>query len=178
MVDVDAILAGAKLPERTVKLCLRGDLQADLEVAEQALAQAKVAAESSDSLAGSGAGVREAEARVEQIRATMVDHVLPLRLRALPRLAFTALTAQFPPRPDNPGDRALGADESQLMPRLVRASVVDPVLTAEQWDRLDLVLTDRQWDELSWAAWGLNRGEVSVPLSSAASPTAQSSGLG
>lgn len=177
MVDVDAILAGARLPEKIVKLCLRGDMQTSLEEAEQALAQAKSVAEVADSLAGVGAGVRGAEVRIEQIRQTMVDHVLPLTLRALPRPRFAALLGEHPPREDRPGDRALGCNESTMMPFLARACLVDPQLSEQQWTRLLDVITDRQWDEISWAAWMLNRGEVSVPLPSAASPTPRSIGL-
>lgn len=174
MVDVDAILAGARLPERTVPVCLRGDLQVAYEQAEEALAQARRS--SGDSLAGGG--VAAAERHLETIRQEMVDAVLEVRLRALPRARFTELVAAHPPREDVPGDRALGVDETTLFPELVRVSVVDPVLTDEQWARLQEVITDRQWDALATAAWVLNRGEITVPLSSAASQTPRRTGSG
>lgn len=148
MIDIDEILAGARLPERTVRICLRGDLQAELE---------RVEAEEQDmapSLAGSAA---------PRIRAAMADATITITLRALPRREWTQLVAQYPPRRDVAGDQTLGVDEQEFFPPLLRRSVVDPQLTSEQWDHLEQALTSRQWDHLVTAAWRLNRGDI-VPL--------------
>jgi hypothetical protein len=64
----------------------------------------------------------------------------------------------------------LGACGDTLFPALVRASTVDPQLDDAEWaELLDEKLTDRQFSDLTDAAWFLNRGEVDIPFSRAAS---------
>lgn len=167
--DFTKLLAGAKLPESTVPVCLRGDLAADHEAAERELEQAQKAA--TDSLAGSGVGALVD--RIEALEAEMRAHTYPFRLRALPRPLWRALVAQHPPRrgEDNEildADRS-GVNTETFYDAIIRACLVDPELTGEQWEQLNGSLTDRQYDELADAAWGLNRREVDIPFSLAAS---------
>jgi hypothetical protein len=64
-------------------------------------------------------------------------------------------------------------------PALIRASVFEPELDDEDWEALigpEGILTDRQFGTLSDAAWFLNRGEVNVPFSHAASLARRSTG--
>lgn len=175
-VDFKTLLASAKLPEKTVLICLRGDLAAEHEQAERDLEQAQRTA--FDSLEGSGAG--EIAERVRALEDEMREASHPFRLRALPRPVWRALVAAHPPRrgEDNeivPEDRMLVNSET-FFDALVRACLVDPELGDEEWAELAGKLTDRQFDDLSDAAWGLNRREVDVPFSRAASRMRQVSG--
>jgi hypothetical protein len=187
-----AMLAEAKLPEKSVPICLRGDLVADHEAAERDLevAQKKPA----DSLAGNGVG--EIVERIEALEAEMREHTYDFRLRALPKPKFRAIVAAHPPRRDEDGsvveqDRYIMANYDELLPALVRACTVDPELAPEDWRFLEVgddeetrarltaegredeireaALNDRQWGDLYDAAWFVNRGEVDVPFSRAAS---------
>ncbi|MEU4782841.1 hypothetical protein [Micromonospora sp. NPDC023633] len=169
--DFTTLLAAAKLPERTVPICLRGDLVAEFEDLERQLEdELRTPAVS---LEGDGSGA--IADRMEALRAEMQAHTYPFRLRAMARPAWRAFVAAHPPRKDDAGevderDRIIGVNIETFYPALVRASVVDPQLDDAQWARLlDEVLTDRQFDELANAAWGLNRREVDVPFSPAAS---------
>lgn len=168
--DFNAILASAKLPERTVQICLRGDLVAEHEEAERQLEQAQKAA--GDSLAGNGAAAIAEQ--IERLEAEMREASYPFRLRALPRAQWRALVGDHPPRRGDDGeiidaDRALVNTET-FYEAMIRACLVDPELTDEQWQELvDEHLTDRQFDDLSETAWRLNRHEVDVPFSRAAS---------
>ncbi|MFV2094820.1 hypothetical protein ACFHW1_04925 [Micromonospora sp. LOL_014] len=170
--DVKALIRGGRLPERTVPVCLQADLVAEHELAERQLAEATRRA--SDSLAG-GSGMREIAERIEALRVEMQDHTIDFRLRAMPRPRWKAFIAAHPPRKDDAGkvderDRAIGVNTETFFDALVRASVVEPELDASDWDLLlDERLTDRQFDELADAAWGLNRRDVDVPFSPAAS---------
>lgn len=164
------MLAEAKLPERTVAICLRGDLIAEHERAERELEQAKKT--QTDSLAGSGVG-RIVE-RIEALEAEMRERTYDFRLRALPRHEFRALMAAHPPRRDEDGlnkeDAPLGVNRETFFPAMIRAAVVDPELDEAEWtDLLDARLTDYQFQDLAWTAWALNAGEVDVPFSLAAS---------
>jgi uncharacterized small protein (DUF1192 family) len=169
--DFRALLKGAKLPERSVPVCLRGDLAADHETAERELEQAQNS--SADSLAGSGVG--ELVERIEALQAEMQQHTYDFRLRALPRPEFRALMASHPPRQLDDGgldqdDASVGWNQATFTDALIRACTVDPLLDDTEWtDLLGSKLTDRQYVDLSNAAWFVNRGEVDVPFSRAAS---------
>lgn len=167
--DFKALLAGAKLPEATVSICLRGDLVADHEAAERELEQALNA--TSNSLAGNGAAA--IAERIEGLEAQMQEHTYEFRLRALPRPAWRALVVAHPPRQTEAGeieptDRT-GVNSETFYEAMIRACLIDPELTDEQWATLNEALTDRQFQDLSDAAWGLNRREVDIPFSRAAS---------
>lgn len=163
-------LAAAKLPEKTVPICLRGDLQAEFEELERQLSEAEKKA--GDSLAGSGA--RAIAQKIEALREQMLEHTVEFRLRAMPRPKWKAFVAEHPPRKAEDGsvderDKWMGINTDTFFDVLVRASIVDPQLDDDDWATLDANLTDRQFDQLSDAAWGLNRREVDVPFSRAAS---------
>jgi hypothetical protein len=168
--DFKALLAGAKLPEQVVPLCLRGDLAAEVERLDAELAQLQKAPGTSLAGNGSGALVEQIEAVQEQMR----EHTYPVRMRALPRAEWQALRAAHPPRVDADGemlleDRMSGVDRSTFFEPAVRASIVDPELTDAEWTDLVGKLTDRQFEDLVAAVWTLNQGSVSVPFSRAVS---------
>jgi hypothetical protein len=163
------LLGEAKLPERTVPVCLRGDLAADHEAAERELEQAQRTA--ANSLAGNGAAA--IAERVEALEEQMREHTYDFRLRAMKRHDFRAFMAAHPPREDEQGkkeDAAWGVNRETFFPALIRVSVVDPELDAAEWtDLLDNRLTDYQFQELAVTAWALNAREVDIPFSRAAS---------
>lgn len=187
--SIKEMLKAAKLPETTVPLCLRGDLQADFEQAERDLAEAQ--RRPADSLAGTG--TRAIAERIEDLREQMQEHTVDFRFRALSRHAWKALRDKHPPRRKEDGspderDMAVGANLDAFFDELIRVSLVEPELDADDWRTLlgdsdeererreaagepveDGTLTDRQWNQLGDAAWTLNRSEVSVPFSRAAS---------
>ncbi|MEU8371223.1 hypothetical protein [Micromonospora tulbaghiae] len=178
MTDFKTLLAGAKLPERTVPICLRGDLTAEFEELEQQLDDAlRVPA---SSLEGDGsAAIAE---RIEALRAQMQAHTYRFRLRAMPHPAWRAFCAEHPPREDDEGkvderDRLIGVNTETFYEALVRRSVVDPQLDDAEWQTLlGGALTDRQFTELAETAWALNRREVDIPFSPAASRMTRGSG--
>jgi hypothetical protein len=166
-----AMLAEAKLPETTVPTCLRGDLTAQHEQLNEELELLEKKAV--DSLAGNG-GAELAE-RITELEDEMRDSTYPIKLRALPRPDFRAFLADFPPRADAEGkvtddlDRAYGFDTEAGFVELVRRSIVDPELDADDFGDLMGKLTDNQFDSLAVAAWRINKGDIDVPFSRAAS---------
>jgi hypothetical protein len=165
------MLAEAKMPEATVPTCLRGDLAArhdELE-AELELLEKKAV----DSLAGNG-GAELAE-QIEALEAEMRESTYPIRLRALSRPDFRAFIAEFPPhldadgKPKDPLDGVYGINTETAFPELVRRSIVDPVLDDDEFVGLVGKLTDAQYEALVIAAWRLNKGDIDVPFSRAAS---------
>lgn len=165
--DISEALAGAKLPEKVVSICLRGDLQADFEQAERELEESRRA--EVDSLAA-GSQTRQVAERIEALRKEMADHSVDFRLRAVGRRRWTALLAEHTPRPDSDTDKAVGVNEETFYDALIRECTAEPTLTDEQWTLLlDNQLTSAQFDQLAMAAWRLNRRDVDVPFSPAAS---------
>lgn len=185
-------MAAARPAERTVAICLRADLVAELENLERQAEEARTAARSTASKEDTGpAAIVE---RIRELQAAMRDDTETFRLRALPPRRYRALREAHPPRRDdageiNAGDQALGFNRDTMLPELARQCVVTPKLTDEQWrdlvgdseteaarlaaegktaDVVDGLLTFRQWVDLMNAAYELNEGEIDVPFSPAA----------
>lgn len=174
LADVGALIRGGKLPERTVPVCLAGELVAQYETLEQQLrAAAKV--DSLDSPAGT------IRAQLADLAEQMAGHTVEFRLRALPRRRFRELMAAHPPRTDEQGNRLpedfLGFSRDAFFDALLRESIVEPTLDQETLTLLlEEKLTDRQYEDLTDTAWFLNRNPVNVPFSPAASPSPTTSG--
>lgn len=165
-----AMLAVAKLPERTVQICLRGDLAAEHEQlnSELELLEKKAV----DTLAGNG-GAELAE-RITALEAEMQDNSYPFVVRAMPTAQFRAFKAAHPVRVGEDGeadkrDAVFDFNADTGFEPLLRLSIVDPELDDAQWAQLLATLTERQFEDLAGAAWMLNRGEIDVPFSRAAS---------
>lgn len=180
-------LKAAKLPERTVDICLRGDLQAEWEDLHRQLADAEAAAAKDKRLNGD----RRARQIGEQITAVqdqMRAETLVFRMRALPRKQWDALLKQHPPRRDNEADTQLGYNVDMFMAALIRACTIAPDLDDDDWRTLlgdddaerarrekagepveDGVLTEWQFAQLQNTALALNVRKVDVPNSFAAS---------
>lgn len=165
--DLSKLLAQARLPERTVELCTRGDLQAQFEDLERQLAEA----ERNPGTKLTDVGPRVIAEQIEDLRTEMREATIPLTLRALPRKVWAALLAKHPA----PKDSNLAFDIDTLGPELMRVSIVDPEMDEEQWAQLDAVLTDAQFEEITDTAFALNRRAVDVPFSHAASRTLRTS---
>lgn len=170
MKNFKAMLADAKRPERTVEVCMRGDLAAEHEQLERDLELAqKTAANDKE-----GGGIAALLDRIDTVETQMREHSYTFRLRALPRHEFRALVHAHPPRETDgvrlPEDAAIGINRDTFFPVIIRVAVIDPELDDAEWtDLLDDKLTDHQFQELAWVAWQLNDGEVGIPFSRAAS---------
>lgn len=173
--DFKKLLADAQLPVKTVPICLRGDLVADFEETERALQEAHK--QRGDSLAG-GSELGELAEKLEALQVEMREHFYTFRIQALPKREFRALVAKHGPRrvvgedgeeKIHEDDKYIGVNTASFFEALMRACLVDPVLGDDDWTALDSKLTDSQWDSLSTAAWSVNRSDVDVPFSRAAS---------
>lgn len=182
MTDVDAILAGARLPEDTVRVCTRADLAAEWKRLAQHLTEAKARDAADPRLAGGATAALVAQ--MEGLRGQVEASTVAFRLRALPRKRWAELADAHPPRKDggkvHPDDEALGVNRETFLPALVQSSTVEPQLRDETWAALldpdgDL-LSEQQWRRLWRACWALNMAEVDVPFSLAGWLTSPASG--
>lgn len=197
-VDIKALLRSSRRAERSVPVCLRGDLVAEFEELDRKLAAAAAAAAAkpNDSRLNTKS-VTEAHRIAEQMLALqeqMRHFTVDFRLRALAPKRWAELTAEHPPRKGDDGkvheQDSTGVNMATFFEPLLRESIVYPTLDDEAWDLLmgraepteedpdadKRGLTDAQVDTLSGPAWALNRRTVDVPFSSAASRILRTSG--
>jgi hypothetical protein len=163
-------IAAAKLPERTVDICLRGDLQAEWEDLDRQLREA-YGREQMDKRLNSGGESRELARRIEALQDEMRDHTIVFRMRALSRKAWGELVKQHPARKDHPDDDLLGYNPETFFVDVIRKCIYSPDdLDDAAWDHLlDEVITEHQWVSLQNAVMALNVRKVDVPNSRAAS---------
>lgn len=169
--DVLALIQGASLPERTVPLCLRGDLQAEWETLHRDLIDAQRAA-GEPTLAGPPPEVVDLQGRLHAVAEEMRSAVVTFRVRAIGRPDYNRIIAGFPPRDGHPADNAPGVGHNieAVQRAMVHQGVVWPEMTPELWDALEPNLTPWQWGQLVDAADALALDPVNVPFSRAASP--------
>ncbi len=178
-IDIDALIDAAQPAQRSIALCLRGDLVSAYEELERRLEDAD-AADSRDSLAAGGpqaAIVAEMDALREQMKASTITVVM----RAMSRKAFRKLADQHPPKRDeegkpDPDDARAGFNTDTFHEPLIRACWASPVISrARMTVLLDEKLSPNQFQKLSQAAWDVNVDDVDVPFSLAASRVRQNS---
>lgn len=162
----------ARLPERSVDICLRGDLVAQHEQLEDDLRQAQRGPDADDGIEG-GPALRIAE-KLRALEQEMREETYPFLVRALSKPKYRALKAQHPPRKGDDGDVvpedvAFDVNIETWQEPLLRACLVDPALSDDDWAQTVELLSDRQYEQLVSAAIRVNRGEVDVPFSLAAS---------
>lgn len=169
-------LAGARRPEQTVSVCLRGDLHARVQELTKQLNAAELNA--AVSLAG-GTGVSELRAEIDELQQQIREHSIELTFQALPRSRWSQLVGEHAPRTTDQhvADRTFGINTDEFFPALLRESLIAPEMDEGDWaSLLDEAINDAQYDELVTCVWNLNRKAVPVPLSSAASPTPRTTG--
>lgn len=169
--QLDNLLNSARLPESTVTVCLRGDLQAEWERLNAKLAELRAAPGRKMT---DNAEASDVAARIREIEGQMKGATLELTLRALPRRDWLRLLRDHPPRKSDEGDKALGFNTETFFDALIPRSIVSPELNEDQVSRLMDALSSAQYDKLLETAWSLNRRDVSVPFSPLASLTAGS----
>lgn len=176
--SAEDIIRGGKLPTRTVPVCMHADLTAEHEDLERQLEQERTRPR--DSLAAGGNAARLAE-QIAELEEQMRDHTVTFTLQALPRPRWKQLCGEHQPRKADDGsvderDKYIGVNTETFFPAMIRACTIEPELPDDVWELLfEEKLTDRQFDELSDAAWSLNRRDVDVPFSRAASLTRRAS---
>jgi hypothetical protein len=169
--DIEAILGEATPQERTVPLLLRGDLRARWDQLEHELDAAPAEAISLGDIAPAKRVAQQMEDLREQIKAAEV----PFRLRALPPREWAKFLDAKPERKEQTDDEWADIWHAYIC-QMVAVCCVEPVMSAEQVDRLVPVLSNQQWTDLSNAAWRLNSEREAVPFSVAASALTQIDG--
>lgn len=171
--DLDDLLQKARLPETTVPVCVRGDLQAEWDRLNEELVRLR--ATSGRKMAG---GPRESELsdRIRQIESDMSESVVKVTLRALPQPEWRKIKRDHPPRKDDPEDQRAGMNVEAFLDDLVSRCIVSPEMSLEQAERLLGVLSPGQYEKLTSSAWLVNSRDVEIPFSPLASQETTNTG--
>lgn len=171
------LLKAAKLPERSVEICTRGDLVADIEVLERELAALLEDRATNGRVATSAKPRLDKADEIQAKRAEMAESTITFRVRALAPKKWRALTTKYQ-------NKDGGLDLLGLMGDAIPVSVISPDdLDAEDWARLmggtveedgepvevEAVIPASELGKLIDAVWDLNMRGVSVPKSPLAS---------
>ena len=148
--NLAAILAQTQRPEKSVDLCLRGDLFAQRERLLRDLPA------SVDSLAGTDPDV---QIRIDDIETQMRDSTRTFTFRAVGRSEFRSLREAYKKK-----DKDAEASDEYLAD-LIAVSLVDPELSREDINALLAALSDGQASVLEDAAWTVNQ-ETDLPFTS------------
>lgn len=168
------IISQVKRPEKTVQICLAGDLQAEFEDLERDLQIARDQPAEGTLAGGANPMATQIAQQIMELRERMREHVSVFRFRGLPRKAYSDLVASCPPSDE---DREKGAevDWEKYSVAVVAACAVEPAMTVDEAGQIADVLTQAQWDSLVTAAFSVNKRDVDVPFSFAASAILQNS---
>lgn len=162
MASIEDILAKAKPRERTVMVCIAGDVAGELDRLQDELSRVSSDWEPQDltDVHPGRALAEQMKALREQARAAEV----PFLLRYIGDKAYSDLMAAHPSSDDSQ------AFDSETFPRaLIAASCVDPVMTEEQAAQLFEKINEGEIKKLFDAAWDVHNASDIVPFSLAAS---------
>ncbi|NUS29819.1 MAG: hypothetical protein HOV92_37150 [Streptomyces sp.] len=160
--SIKDILAQAKPRERTVTVCIRGDLAGEVERLNEEIRKVSEDWEPSDLTEEHPGRALSAQLKAARDKAREAEE--PFTFRYIGDKAYSDLLAAHP-----------GEDDGQLFhpttfPRaLIVAACVDPVMTTEQAAELFEVLNQGEIDKLANAAWDVHTSADIVPFSLAAS---------
>lgn len=152
--------------ERVVEI-YPGDVEADLESLNAQIAEAANDPRPKR-LADKSPALRLAEEYDALVEATR-ERAIKVTLRAVPHRTYRQLQDAHPPRKGNKRDEVYGVNEDTFFPALIRASLVSPEVTDEQWDEFVSTVAAPALMRLSSTAFELATGEVALPKSSAVS---------
>lgn len=163
MPDITQILSQAKAREKSVYLCLAGDLIAEVDRLERQLGELSGDPWQPDSLAATNPAQKIAK-QIKAVRDRMKKAETEFRFRALGDKKYSDLMAAHPAK------TAEEAWDPQTFPKaLVTACAIDPVMTEEQAEALFEILNEAQRHELMQAAYDVNNEATSIPFSVTAS---------
>lgn len=166
--DLKDAIRNAVRPEKTVKVCLRGDLVAEHETRTAELEAAQGGRVEDQTLAPDDA-TRQLADRITALEADMDAASADLRLVSRSPAEWKRIRDAHPPRPGVENDQTAGYNFDEGLADLLRASIVPP-LDDTEWDALNAALSNGQYSSLAMTAHYLtNASGVDIPKSSTAS---------
>lgn len=168
--SIDDVFASAKLPTRSVPLCLRGDLVAEWQDLDRQFKQANQAADEDTLASKNSAEALDLAKRMEDLEEQMRASTRTFRLQGLPGSEWRALLKAHPPREGDEQDAQVEFNRDTFGVAALAACCVMPKMTPAKAAKLvDDVLVDGQWNTLFAHIWNMHTTAVDIPFSLAAS---------
>jgi hypothetical protein len=162
ILTLDELMNSARRPERTARICLRPDLQADLDELEAQLgvyADSRGEFDPSDEALAGGA-VSELANRIQQVREQMQASMRSVRVRAMPKDEWATFVET------HSDDKARDGFKPDFWPLLVSKCAIAPTFNTEQVTALRSTLGQPAFDAIAVAAFKANTADgVDVPKS-------------
>lgn len=176
MTSAADIKARIRRPEKTVPLCLAGDLQAQFEELDRELVRARDKAPSGTLAGGSGAEVTALARRIQELQEEMREHTEVFKFRGLVRREYSDLVKANPPTEEQLADNPnVDVDWDKFGVALIAACCISHEMTAEEVGDLVDELTAAQYGELYTAAQAVNVIGLDIPNSYTASAVLRAS---
>ncbi|MEW2161447.1 hypothetical protein AB0912_00320 [Streptomyces sp. NPDC007084] len=159
--NIADILKQAKPRERTIRVCIRGDLAGQAEALAEEISKTSEDWEPADLTE-----VHPARTLAEQLKAVreqIREAEVPFTLRYIGDKAYSDLLAA------HPGDNGNELFNADFPKALIAASSIDPVMTQEQAGELFETLNQGEIKRLFDAAWDVHNSAEVIPFSLAAS---------
>jgi len=161
-------LKAAKLPQNTLSVCLRGDLFAPIQALANQLAEIQQQEDDTDRFIKNPDAKRISD-EIEALRTEMREGTEDFVVHAMSKDKWNELRARHKPRDNEVRDIHTGVNIDTFNAELLPATVIEPVMDDQDWADLIDVMSDKQYEDLVDACWAINRSEVNVPFSQAAS---------
>lgn len=164
VVDLRTRLQNAKPPQRSVRICLRGDLIGRIEDLDEQIynLDQERKAVGDDRLSGNATAVKLA-AELKKVREEAEAESVVFTFHALPKGQYADLKAK------SPGKDGKEVDHSALFAKVIPLSIIEPEVDSETLDKFLDGLTEGQYDSIVSAVHFLNEGGGDLPFSRNAS---------
>lgn len=170
---IDQILSGRKRPQKSIPICLRLDVMAEIEELERQITDRQRGVTDDDPrLAAGEIETAELADRIRSLEAEARQYTINLRVQAMERTDWAAAVA-VRTETDDEGNKQL--DMSGVVEDVLFAEdvVISPEMTTKQLRRLIAGLSDGQWERVMKDVFNLNRRTVDVGKSLTASLVTQ-----
>ncbi|MEV6036036.1 hypothetical protein AB0L65_33115 [Nonomuraea sp. NPDC052116] len=176
MATVAEIKAKLRRPERTVPLCLAGDLQAQYEQLERDLTRAREKARSGTLAGGANAEATEIARRIQALQEEMREHTEIFTFRGLTRRQYSDLVAAHPPTEEQVEKNSeVDVNWDTFGVALITACCISHEMAEAEMGELVDELTAAQYGALFTAAQAVNVVGLDVPNSFTASAVLRAS---
>lgn len=164
--SLDEILNGRKPASKSVPICMRLDVMADIEELEREIT--RLGQDNDDPrLAGANElSAAELADKIRELEAEAQKYTINLRLQAIDRLVWNQKVDEHTEELES-GEKKL--DLSALVVDIFPDSLVSPEMSIKQTNDFLTKLSEGQWEQVMQATWDLNRRVTTVGKSLTAS---------
>lgn len=165
--SVSQILAARKLATKSLPVCMRGDVLADIQELERQINQLRSDDDDPRMVGANTATAGELAEQIRDLEEEAERYTINLRLQAVERGDWNRQVDLHTDEDPDSGERKL--DLAALCVDIFPDTIIAPEMTAGEQTAFLTGLTEGQWEEIMQAIWDLNRKKITVGKSVTAS---------